>query len=147
MELSELFRELDDAGELPHDFRRIEATVVYHAPCQLKGQDMGMPAIDVMELVPGFHVVESGKACCGIAGTYGLKKEKYEVAQAVGRPLFEQVRSVNPQLAVCDTETCRWQIEQSSGTPTVHPVWVLHAAYGLSHLPGVEHADEPGLDR
>ncbi len=147
VELSELFRELDDAGELPHDFRRIEATVVYHAPCQLKGQDMGMPAIDVMELVPGFHVVESGKACCGIAGTYGLKKEKYEVAQAVGRPLFEQVRSVNPQLAVCDTETCRWQIEQSSGTPTVHPVWVLHAAYGLSHLPGVEHADEPGLDR
>ena len=29
--------------------------------------------------------------CCGIAGTYGLKAEKYEIAMNVGRSLFEQV--------------------------------------------------------
>lgn len=138
VEVSELLRDLDEAGQLPHSFRRIEATVAYHPPCQLKGQNMGLPAIDVMELVPGFQVVESGKACCGMAGTYGLKKEKYEVAQAVGASLFELVREVNPGLAVCDTETCRWQIQKSSGVRTVHPVWVIHAAYGLSRLPGVE---------
>lgn len=135
LEISEFLRELNDAGQLPHEFRRIEAKVAYHAPCQVKGQNMGMPAIDIMELVPGFEVVESGKACCGIAGTYGVKKEKYAVAQAVGEPLFELVREVNPSMAVCDTETCRWQIEKSSGVTTVHPVWVLHAGYGLSELP------------
>nr|WP_300336420.1 anaerobic glycerol-3-phosphate dehydrogenase subunit C [Actinomyces sp.] len=138
VEVSEFFRELEEAGELPHDFRRIEARVAYHAPCQLKGQLMGLPALEIMDLVPGFHAVESGKACCGIAGTYGLKKEKYEVAQAVGRPLFDMVREVNDKLAVCDTETCRWQIEKSSGVRTVHPIAVLHAAYGLSRLVGVE---------
>ena len=138
VEISELLRDLDEAGQLPHRFRPIEATVAYHPPCQLKGQNMGLPAIDVMELVPGFRVVESGKACCGMAGTYGLKKEKYKVAQAVGKPLFDLVREVNPALAVCDTETCRWQIQKSSGVRTVHPVWVIHAAYGLSRLPGVE---------
>ncbi|RAX20163.1 anaerobic glycerol-3-phosphate dehydrogenase subunit C [Actinomyces sp. Z5] len=142
VELSEFLRDLDDAGELPHHFRRIDATVAYHAPCQLKGQNMGMPAIELMELVPGFHVVESGRACCGIAGTYGLKKEKYDVAQAVGGPLFDIVREVNPNLAVCETETCRWQIEQSSGVKTVHPIWVLHAAYGLSRLAGIEPKPE-----
>lgn len=138
IETSEFFRELEEAGELPHDFRPIEATVTYHAPCQLKGQMMGMPAIEIMDLVPGFHAVESGKACCGIAGTYGVKKEKYEVAQAVGKPLFDMVREVNPALAVCDTETCRWQIRKGSGAAVVHPIAVLHAAYGLSLLPGVE---------
>ena len=30
--------------------------------------------------------------CCGIAGTYGLKVEKYDIAMAVGRDLFDQVR-------------------------------------------------------
>ncbi len=33
---------------------------------------------------------------------------------------------------VCNTETCRWQIEQGSGVKTVHPIWVIHKAYGLS---------------
>lgn len=143
-EISEFLRDLEDAGELPHRFRRIDATVAYHAPCQLKGQNMGLPAIEMMELVPGFHVVESGRACCGIAGTYGLKKEKYDIAQKVGQPLFELVADVNPELAVCDTETCRWQIQKGSGVRTVHPVWVLHAAYGLSQLPGIEVDDPDG---
>lgn len=138
VEISEFFRELDERGELPHDFRRIDATVAYHAPCQLKGQHMGMPALEIMDLVPGFHAVESGKACCGIAGTYGLKKEKYDIAQRVGEPLFDMVREINDRLAVCDTETCRWQIQKSSGVTTVHPIAVLHAAYGLSRLVGVE---------
>ena len=51
--------------------------------------------------------------CCGVAGTYGLKKEKYDIAMAVGEPLF--AGSVRPRSApggVCDSETCRWQIER-----------------------------------
>ncbi len=131
-EFSEFMMELYRAGELPTDFTPIEATIPYHAPCQLKAQGMGMPAIELMELIPGIHVVESGKACCGIAGTYGMKKEKYAIAQAVGKPLFDMVKATNPNLAVCDTETCRWQIETSSGVRTVHPVFLLHQAYGLS---------------
>ncbi|WP_067782391.1 anaerobic glycerol-3-phosphate dehydrogenase subunit C [Actinomyces vulturis] len=134
MELSEFLRDLLDADQLPTPTTRLEMEVAYHAPCQLKNQAMGLPAVDVMKVIPGLRVVESGLACCGIAGTYGLKKEKFEVAQAVGKPLFEMVNAVNPSLAVCDTETCRWQIEQSSGVRTVHPIWMLHAAYGLSEL-------------
>ena len=90
-----------------------------------------MPAIRLLELIPGLKVVESGQACCGIAGTYGLKKEKYDVAQAVGQALFDMVVDTNPDLAVCDTETCRWQISKSTGVPTVHPISLVHRAYGL----------------
>ncbi len=131
-EISEFLLELHDAGELPTDFARNDITVPYHAPCQLKSQGMGMPAITVMEFIPGVKVIESGRACCGIAGTYGLKKEKYDIAQAVGKPLFDMVKETNEGIAVCDTETCRWQIEQGSGVKTVHPIWLIHKAYGLS---------------
>lgn len=130
-ETSEFLMELEDAGTLPHSFQRIDMTVPYHAPCQLKDQGMGMPAIRLLELIPGLKVVESGEGCCGIAGTYGLKKEKYDVAQAVGQVLFDMVIDTNPELAVCDTETCRWQISKSTGVPTVHPVSLIHRAYGL----------------
>lgn len=131
-DMMEFLLELHEAGELPTDFAPVEMTVPYHAPCQLKSQGMGMPALDVLRLIPGLEVVDSNHACCGIAGTYGLKKEKYEIAQAVGKPLFDMVRRTNPDLALCDTETCRWQISQSSGVRTEHPIFLVHKAYGLS---------------
>ena len=131
-DIMEFLLDLYDAGELPTNFRPIEMTVPYHAPCQLKSQGMGKPALEVLKLIPGLTVVDSNKTCCGIAGTYGLKKEKYEVAQAVGKPLFDMVKATNPDLALCDTETCRWQIEQSSGVRTEHPIAMIHTAYGLS---------------
>lgn len=137
-ETSEFLLEMYDNGELPTDFERIDTRFVYHAPCQLKGQGMGMPAIRLMELVPGVEVVESDENCCGIAGTYGLKKEKYKVAQAVGKPLFDKIRATNKDFAVCDTETCRWQIRAGSGAKTVHPIHVIHAAYGLSSIDSPE---------
>ncbi|MDR0849480.1 MAG: anaerobic glycerol-3-phosphate dehydrogenase subunit C [Propionibacteriaceae bacterium] len=125
-DLCEFLLELSEAGELNLDFHPIEMTVPYHAPCQLKGQGMGKPAIDVLRLIPGLTVIDAQATCCGIAGTYGLKKEKYAVGQAVGKPLFDKVKEVNPELAVCDTETCRWQIAKSTGATVVHPIWLIH---------------------
>ncbi len=131
-DISEFLMELHDAGELPTDFKPIELRVPYHQPCQVRSQGIGMPAADLLRLIPGIEVVESGSICCGIAGTYGLKKEKYEIAQAVGKSLFDMVAETNQGLVACDTETCRWQIEKSTGVRTVHPVVLLHQAYGLS---------------
>ncbi len=130
-EISEFLMELYEAGELPTDFQPIEMRLPYHAPCQLKSQGMGTPAADLLRLIPGLEVIDSNVTCCGIAGTYGLKKEKYDIAQAVGKPLFDMVKATNDGLAACDTETCRWQIEKSSGVETVHPIVLVHRAYGL----------------
>ena len=93
---------------------------------------MGKPALDVLRRIPGLTVIDAEATCCGIAGTYGLKREKYDIGQAVGKPLFDKVREVNSQLAVCDTETCRWQIAAATGAEVVHPVWLIHKAYRLS---------------
>ncbi|QWW18850.1 anaerobic glycerol-3-phosphate dehydrogenase subunit C [Schaalia sp. 19OD2882] len=130
-DICEFLMDLYDAGELDLNFRRIDVTIPYHAPCQLKSTGMGMPAIELMQLVPGVEVVESNQPCCGIAGTYGLKKEKYDIAQAVGKPVFDFIKQVNAELAACDTETCRWQLRTATGANVVHPIWLIHRAYGL----------------
>ena len=41
------------------------------------------------------------------------------------RPLFRQIADDGSDRAVCDSETCRWQIEQATGVHTVHPVEML----------------------
>jgi glycerol-3-phosphate dehydrogenase, anaerobic, C subunit len=132
VDMMEFLLDLHEAGELPTNFAPIGMKVPYHAPCQLKSQGIGKPALEVLRLIPELEVVDSGAVCCGIAGTYGLKKEKYEVAQAVGKPLFDMVKATSSELALCDTETCRWQIEKSSGVKTEHPIFLIHRAYGLS---------------
>ena len=111
-------------------FSSIPLTLPYHQPCQYKGHRIGNPAAEVMALIPELMISQSNATCCGIAGTYGYKKEKYEISQSVGQPLFEFVKSVGAPLAVCDSETCRWQITHGTGLPAVHPVELVAAALG-----------------
>jgi glycerol-3-phosphate dehydrogenase subunit C len=122
---------LHDRGELRTDFGPLPLTVTYHAPCQQQGHGIGKPALDLMALVPELRVVENDATCCGVAGTYGLKSEKYEIAMDVGAGLFAQIADARPDLAVCDSETCRWHIEKATGVKTVHPIEILHRAAGL----------------
>ncbi|MDQ3992998.1 MAG: anaerobic glycerol-3-phosphate dehydrogenase subunit C [Actinomycetota bacterium] len=122
---------LHERGELRTDFQPLPLTVPYHAPCQQRGHGIGKPALDLLALVPELRLVELDAACCGIAGTYGLKREKYEISMRVGEELFAQVRDAEPDLTACDSETCRWQITHGTGVPSVHPVELLHRAYGL----------------
>jgi glycerol-3-phosphate dehydrogenase subunit C len=131
-DICEYLLAMHDRGELRTDFAPVPETVVYHAPCQQQGHGIGKPALDLFALVPELQVVESTASCCGVAGTYGLKREKYDIAMRVGDPLFRQIEATAPDRAVCDSETCRWQIEGATGVHTVHPVEVLHRASGLA---------------
>jgi glycerol-3-phosphate dehydrogenase subunit C len=130
-DICEYLWDMHEHGELRTDFEPLDLTVVYHAPCQQRGHGMGKPALDLLALVPGLKVVELDFECCGIAGTYGLKREKYDIAMDVGRGLFAAVGESGAHLAACDSETCRWQITHGSGVVSVHPVELLFRAYAL----------------
>jgi glycerol-3-phosphate dehydrogenase subunit C len=131
-DICELLLELHDRGELKTDFQPVRETVAYHAPCQQQGHWVGKPALELLALVPGLQVTEMNARCCGIAGTYGLKVEKYDISMAVGRDLFDQVQASGATSVACDSETCRWQIAHGTQRPSVHPIDYLHRAYGLN---------------
>ncbi len=130
-DFNEFLLKLFDEGSLNTDLRSISMTLPYHVPCQYKGHRLGRPGIEVLDLVPGLRVVDSKAACCGIAGTYGYKKEKYQIAMQVGQPLFDFVNQSGAPLVICDSETCRWQITHATGLPAIHPVELMAAAYGF----------------
>jgi glycerol-3-phosphate dehydrogenase subunit C len=130
-DLCEFLLLLHDRGELRTDLRALPLTVPYHAPCQQRGHGIGKPALDLLALIPDLRMIELDADCCGIAGTYGLKKEKYKISMAVGERLFRDVWESGANLAACDSETCRWQIEHGTGVHAVHPVELLYRGYGL----------------
>jgi glycerol-3-phosphate dehydrogenase subunit C len=128
----EFLEQLDAAGQFRTDFRPLPGrSLVYHAPCQFRAHGVGRPAADLLRRIPGVSVVETRSDCCGVAGTYGLKAEKYRIARDVGGPLFAEVTASGAGAIACDSETCRWWLEQHTGLRAVHPVEILAEAYGL----------------
>ena len=117
-DICEYLLAMHERGELNADFAPVPETVTYHAPCQQQGHGIGKPALDLLALVPELRTIETGASCCGVAGTYGLKREKYDIAMKVGAGLFAEIATAGPDRAVCDSETCRWQIEHATGVRT-----------------------------
>ncbi len=135
-DICEFLLDLHEQGRLDTGFGRLDETLPYHAPCQLRSHGIGLPALDLFALVPGLSAIDMDHDCCGVAGTYGLKKEKYDIAMAVGDPLFRRVRATDSARAACDSETCRWQIERATDRPVKHPIEILAAAYALADAAG-----------
>ena len=99
--------------------------IAYHTPCHMEKIGWGVFSEKLLRMIPGVEFIQLDSACCGIAGTYGFKKENYEASQAIGAPLFEQIRAVDPELVACECETCKWQIEMSTGYTVENPISIL----------------------
>ena len=129
-DIFQLLLHLYDQGRLNREFMEIKETYYYHAPCHLRAMGIGLPAIDLLSLIPGLKILELPEACCGLAGTYGMKKENFPIAEEVGQELFQAVRQENAQVVLSDCEACRMQITYHTGVKALHPIQVLHKAYG-----------------
>lgn len=130
-DFNEFMLNLFDEGSLKIDFKPIPLTLGYHIPCQYRAHRLGKPGLELLSLIPNLNLIDSLASCCGIAGTYGYKKEKYDIAMNVGKPLFDFVNEIKGPVVVCDSETCRWQITHATGIPAIHPVELLSVAYGF----------------
>lgn len=112
----------------------VQQRVLYHPPCQLRSHRVGTPALRILRQIPGLEVIVSRAECCGVAGTYGLKSERYDVAVKAGGDLFAHTRQAAPDFLLTDSETCRWWIERHTRVPARHPLEILAASLGLEDL-------------
>ena len=99
--------------------------VAYHTPCHMEKLGWSYYTIELLKMIPGVEVQVLDSQCCGIAGTYGFKKENYEVSQQIGSRLFQQIEASGVDFVVSDCETCKWQIEMSTSKKCEHPISVL----------------------
>ena len=113
------------------DFKPLMAEAIYHPPCQLRSHGIGFPALKILQRIPGLQLHLSESECCGIAGTYGIKQERSQVAFEVGKTLFEQAQQSEVDFLLSDSETCRWWISKHTGLPVYHPLEIMAKAMGI----------------
>lgn len=105
--------------------RPLDERVSVHAHCHLRALGSGTDAADLMRLVPGLEVAESGAGCCGMAGAFGYRHPELSRAIAAERLLPAMATAT---LAVAPGTSCRQQIGDLSGVRALHPAEVLATA-------------------
>jgi glycerol-3-phosphate dehydrogenase subunit C len=126
-----LFEKLD-AGEIRLVFKNdYRARIVYHIPCHMEKLGWSIFTEELIRMIPGVSLTVLDSGCCGIAGTYGFKKENYASSQAIGKSVFDQINALSPDFVCCECETCKWQIEMSTAYKVFNPIVILAEALDL----------------
>lgn len=121
-----IYRLLEQGRELK--LKHTPLKVAYHTPCHMEKMGWTSYTLELIKRIPGVELIVLDSQCCGIAGTYGFKKENYEVSQGIGAGLFRQIEESGADMVITDCETCKWQIEMSTSKKCEHPISLLAKA-------------------
>jgi len=127
-DLFEYLRNLKESGNLHLHLKELPLRAAYFAPCHLRSLGIGLPVLEILRLIPGFHVENIDADCCGLGGTFGFKKEKYEISEEIGKDVKEAIDRLNPEIVLTDCEGCRMQIRHLTRLKVLHPVQILRDA-------------------
>jgi len=128
-DLFEYLAGLHAAGRLDTNFPSPAGTIAYQLPCHLKAQNLGTKSADVLRLTGAR--VETIERCSAVDGTWGMKKEYFELSMKIAQPLFKEIEAVRPDRVATDCPLAALQINQGTGRQARHPIRLLAEAYGL----------------
>jgi FAD/FMN-containing dehydrogenase/Fe-S oxidoreductase len=108
---------------------RIDRKALVHGHCHHKAV-MGFTAESAVlaQAARDVEILDSG--CCGMAGSFGFKREHSEISQRIGElAVLPAVRGAAAnELIVADGFSCREQIAQGTSRRALHTAEVLHLA-------------------
>ena len=120
---------LFNEGTLNTNFKPSSKKVVFHTPCHLKAQEIGDLQECLAELIPGISISKMADYCCGMAGSFGLKKKNFDLSMAIGERLFRNIKAASADFVVTSCGACKTQIKQGSGCKVIHLVELLAEYY------------------
>jgi Fe-S oxidoreductase len=97
-------------------------SLAYHGHCNQKALNRDHHAVGVLRRA-GYAVDPLDSGCCGMAGSFGYEAEHYDLSQAIGELLFEQVAESDSETVVAPGTSCRTQLGDRPGRHRPpHPV-------------------------
>jgi Fe-S oxidoreductase len=105
-------------------------TALLHGHCHQKAFNTAGAAAEALRLIPELQVETFESTCCGMAGSFGLEAEHYDVSLKIGElGVLPKMRAAAPDtlLAACGT-SCRHQIADGAGRDARHIVRILDEA-------------------
>ncbi len=120
---------LHQARELNLNLGEMKMTVGYHNPCHLRALGVVKEPVELLRLIPGVNVQVFSDGCCGLVGTFGMKRRNFDLSMAIGGRLFKEIEDsgVNQISTACGA--CNLQIMQGTRREAVHPISLLTLAY------------------
>lgn len=128
-EIHQFLRALQEKGELNTNFGELSLKIGYHNPCHLRALGIAREPVEILKLIPGLKIKVFQDKCCGLAGTFGLKKKFYDLSQRIGQPLFEEIKESGVDLVATSCAACALQISQGTGLKVIHPLILIRQAY------------------
>ncbi|MFB0508048.1 MAG: anaerobic glycerol-3-phosphate dehydrogenase subunit C [Thermodesulfobacteriota bacterium] len=120
---------LHEKGELLLQLGEMNLTVGYHNPCHLRALGVSKEPVELLRLIPGITIKEFSDRCCGLVGTYGMKKKNFDLSMAIGKRLFEEIEDSGVERVSTACGACKLQIFQGTRKEAVHPISLLAIAY------------------
>ncbi|WP_248896954.1 FAD-binding and (Fe-S)-binding domain-containing protein [Haloplanus halobius] len=103
------------------DFGPPQQTLSYHGHCNQKATNKDHHAVGVLQGA-GYDVDPLNTTCCGMAGSFGYHEEHYDISQAIGSLLFEEVDESPGDVVTAPGASCRSQLGDEYGDHPPHPV-------------------------
>jgi len=117
----------------------IAGTLTVHMACHARAQNMGQKAAEMLRLLPNADV-KVIERCSGHGGSWGFKREHFETAMKIGRPVARQAAENGPGFVMSECPLAGVHIAQGmevigGDAPkpqlVTHPIQLLARAYGL----------------
>ncbi|WP_179344932.1 FAD-binding and (Fe-S)-binding domain-containing protein [Winogradskyella ursingii] len=105
-------------------------SIKFHGHCHQKALANQKSSFDMLNLPKNYKVTIIPSGCCGMAGSFGYEKDKYEISMQIGeQTLFPAVRKASGDTLIAANGTsCRHQIKDGTGIKAKHPVTILREA-------------------
>src|SRR6516225_10546385 len=138
-DVSEYVVDIAKREGLAPGLKPVEGGVALHIACHARAQNMGQKAAEMLALIPGadLQVIER---CSGHGGSWGVRKENFETALKVGRPVARQASQSGKRQIASECPLAAVHIlqgvEKLGGTPppeAPHPIEIFAAPTEHEH--------------
>ncbi|MFP3158190.1 MAG: heterodisulfide reductase-related iron-sulfur binding cluster [Hydrogenobaculum sp.] len=128
-EIGDYLFSLNQENLFNKDFKNPMGKIDYHIACHLKSLGVGYKSAALMRMIPNTKV-RIVEICSGHDGTFGVKKDTFDMAVSVGKPLFDNILNQKADLVVSDCPLAGNFIELNTSRTVKSPIEVLSMAYG-----------------
>jgi len=137
-DLSEYVVDIAKKEGLAPGMQPLTGGVTLHLACHARAQNMGQKGAEMLRLIPEPDVAVIER-CSGHGGSWGVKKQNFDTAMKVGKPVAKQaaknakayVASECPLAAMHIVQGME-AIEGAAEPVRAHPIELLAQAYGLT---------------